>query len=76
MEMLYTRMSCTMSTSPRYCPREPTEIPCEPLQWRFCTRMSVLFGLKETQSTNPFFVRGLCAIDWFRGGLETYHRHC
>ena len=41
-----------MSISPLYWPREPTEMPCDPLQCMFCTRMSVLFGLNETQSAH------------------------
>lgn len=40
-----------MSVTFLYCPREPMLIPCEPSQTRFWTTMSVLFGLKETQST-------------------------
>lgn len=44
-------MSFTISTSPMYCPNEPTLIPWLPLQIKFCTMMSVLFGLNETQSS-------------------------
>ena len=40
-----------MSTSPLYWPSEPTEMPCEPLQMRFWTTISVELGLNETQSS-------------------------
>ena len=44
-------MFSTMSTSPMYCPKDPTLMPWLPLQIRFWTMMSVLFGLNETQSS-------------------------
>jgi len=43
-------MFSTMSNSPLYCPRDPTEIPWEPLHHIFCTSILVLLGLKDTQS--------------------------
>ena len=53
MLMLLTMTDSTMSNSPTYWPRLPTLIPCDPLQKRDCTKMLVLFGLKETQSVTP-----------------------
>jgi hypothetical protein len=49
-EMSLTKMFSTMSNSPGYWPREPTLMPWLPLQKSPWTRMSVLFGLKDTQS--------------------------
>ena len=40
-----TETFATMSVSPAYWPRLPTEIPCEPLHHMFATTMFVLFGL-------------------------------
>lgn len=46
--------SSTMSYAPGYWPSEPTLMPWLPLQCMFCTKISVEFGLKETQSS-PLF---------------------
>src|SRR3569833_224287 len=40
-----------MSNSAAYWPSEPTEMPCEPLHVSPWMTMSVLLGLKDTQSS-------------------------
>jgi hypothetical protein len=57
MLMLEDMMCSTISKAPGYCPSEPTEMPCEPLQNRDCTRMEVELGLKETQSVGGVLAR-------------------
>ena len=46
--MFETYMSETMSVSRAYCPSEPIEMPCEPLQYMFSTVMCVELGLNDT----------------------------
>jgi hypothetical protein len=46
-----TIMFSTISLTPAYWPSEPTEMPCEPWQYRFSIRTLVVLGLKETQSS-------------------------
>ncbi len=49
--MLVTKMSSTMSKVPAYWPRLPTEMPWLPVHESDWTRMLVLLGLNETQSS-------------------------
>ena len=50
--MFVTETFATMSVSPAYWPRLPTETPCDPLQNMFATTMFVLFGLNAISRTN------------------------